>query len=123
MLKIMRHNLENLTIMAAYIFRLSRRKSRIVALFIFYRASKSERFVLQVKIFIKNQPRLILKFFCLLDLIIHVLGLEDKGIENKPRIKNFNLNSILTCNICIFGNQTFPEAKNTFEVFPSSYPV
>ena len=41
---------------------------------------------IQVKIF---QSRLILKYLCLL------------AQENQPRLKNFNLNIILTCSMCI----------------------
>ena len=29
--------------------------------------------------------------------IIHELGQGDKGNENQPRLKNFNMNLILTC--------------------------
>ena len=42
---------------------------------------------------------MILYFLCLLALIIHELGLENKGIESQPGLITFNLNLILTCNI------------------------
>ena len=55
--------------------------------------------MLQVKI----KSRLILNSLCLLALIIHELGLEDKKNENQPtRLKNFNLNLILTRNTCMY---------------------
>ena len=31
-------------------------------------------------------------------------GYETKEIENQPRLKNFNLKIILTCNICMTGD-------------------
>ena len=51
--------------------------------------------MLQVKFdfrLILISPKLILNFLCL-------LGLGDKEFENQPRLKNFNLNLILACNI------------------------
>ena len=43
---------------------------------------------------------MILNFLCLLALVIHELGLGDKGNwESTKRLKNFNRNLILTCNI------------------------
>ena len=42
---------------------------------------------------------LILYFLSLLALIIQELGLETKETENQGRLKNFNLNLILTYNI------------------------
>ena len=32
------------------------------------------------------------------------MGLETKEIENQPRLKNFNLDLILTCNVCTRKN-------------------
>ena len=58
--------------------------------------------MLQVKIKFRSKffkPRLILYFLCLLALIIQELGLETKETENQPRLKNFNLNLILTYDI------------------------
>ena len=49
--------------------------------------------------FLTYTCKLILRFLCLPALIIHELGLRDKEIENQPRLKNFNLDLILTCNI------------------------
>ena len=52
-------------------------------------------YMLQVKFdsrLILISPKLILNFLCL-------LGLGDKEFENQPRLKNFNLNLILACNI------------------------
>ena len=46
-------------------------------------------------------PRLIQNFFLLLALIVHERGIGNKEIENqpsKPKLKNFDLNLILTCN-------------------------
>ena len=37
-------------------------------------------------------------FLCLLALIMYELGLGDKG-NREPRLKNFNLNLISTCNV------------------------
>ena len=45
------------------------------------------------------KPMLILYFLSLLALIIHELGLETKETVNQPRLKNFNLNLILTYQI------------------------
>ena len=45
------------------------------------------------------KPMLILYFLSLLALIIQKLGLETKETENQGRLKNFNLNLILTYNI------------------------
>ena len=45
------------------------------------------------------KPMLILYFLSLLALIIQELGLETKETENQGRLKNFNLNLILTYNI------------------------
>ena len=42
---------------------------------------------MQVKIF---QPRLILKFLCFLALIIHALGLRDKGNIESTEVKNIS---------------------------------
>ena len=45
---------------------------------------------------------MILNFFCLQALIIHELGLGDKGKwRSTLRLKNFNLNIILSCNMFI----------------------
>ena len=55
--------------------------------------------MLQVKIKFRSKlfkPTLILYFLSLLALIIHELGLETKENENQSRLKNFNLNLILT---------------------------
>ena len=52
-------------------------------------------YMLQVKFdfrLILISAKLILHFLCL-------LGLGDKEFENQPRLKNFNLNLILACNI------------------------
>ena len=49
--------------------------------------------------FLTYTCKLILRFLCLPAPIIHELGLGDKEIENQPRLKNFNLDLILTCNI------------------------
>ena len=42
--------------------------------------------------------KVIFIFLCFLDLIHELLGLGDKEIENQPRLRNFNLNIIFTCN-------------------------
>ena len=58
--------------------------------------------MLQVKIKFRSKffkPMLILYFLSLLALIIQELGLETKETENQGRLKNFNLNLILTYNI------------------------
>ena len=58
--------------------------------------------MLQVKIKFRSKffkPTLILYFLSLLALIIHELGLKTKKTENQPRLKNFNLNLILTYDI------------------------
>ena len=60
------------------------------------------KITLQVKIF---YPRLTLNFLYLLTLIIQELGLGEKGNENQPRLKNFNLNLVLTCNVYISHNE------------------
>ena len=55
--------------------------------------------MLQVKIKFRSKffkPTLILYFLSLLAVIIQELGLETKETENQPRLKNFNLNLILT---------------------------
>ena len=58
--------------------------------------------MLQVKIKFRSKffkPMLILYFLSPLALIIQELGLETKETENQGRLKNFNLNLILTYNI------------------------
>ena len=50
--------------------------------------------------YLTHTCKFILHFLCLPALIfIHELGLGDKDIENQPRLKDFNLYSILICNI------------------------
>ena len=66
--------------------------------------------MLQVKIKFRSKffkPMLILYFLSLLALIIQELGLETKETENQGRLKNFNLNLILTDNIYVVVNFLF----------------
>ena len=66
--------------------------------------------VLQVKIKFRSKffkLGLILYFLSLPALVIHELGLETKETKNQPRLKNFNLNLILTYNIIIHNYQSY----------------
>ena len=63
--------------------------------------------MLQVKIKFRSKffkPWLIIYFLSHLALIIQELGLETKETENQGRLKNFNLNLILTYNIYVVVN-------------------
>ena len=54
---------------------------------------------------------------CLLALIMYELGLGDKG-NREPRLKNFNLNLTLTCNVYgVVRNTDFVSIKRQDAVF------